>query len=227
MNEGKTLVHMAISAMIGALIISAAVGLITLGYNIWSMFSRQDLASRRLRDYSTYAAFDNALIRGQDAVALIASTEGDPFVVVRLYDASADVDNKYHNPPIIYCNSITETMILTTADNWYDTGNAITTGLFKELTGGETADKAPLVPESGSGKRSFSDSVDTVSYESLQKDFVGRPSYLVNITNDDGTISTETKTGYAMYHSVLIYDSGSSTDIIGILLVEQPPELVK
>ena len=221
MNEAKTLTHMAISVMIGAMILAAAMGLITLGYNIWSMFSKQDLANRRLRDYSTYAAFDNAVVRGQEVVTLIANTEGDPFVVVFKgdFETPGDVTSlwkiNYSNVDYYICNN-TSGVILNKNDNYYPISNNLANDCFKKLTGDDGGDH-PLIPVGVTVSTKNFNATDGTrpTFESLQNDFVVRTAY-----TDGGT----SVPGYAKYHSVLIYDSGSSTDIIGIMLVELPPE---
>ena len=223
MNEAKTLTHMAVSVMIGAMILTAAMGLITLGYNIWSMFSKQDLANRRLRDYSTYAAFDNAVVRGQEVVTLIATTEGDPFVVVFKgnFENTNDVTSKwkinFSNVDCYVCNN-TENVTLNYNDNYYEvsTDDSDIQKCFKDLTGTDGIDHG-LIPEGTSRSKKNFDATDgnQPTFESLQNDFVVRTAYI-----DDG----DSIQGYAKYHSVLIYDSGSSTDIIGVMLVELQPE---
>lgn len=221
MNEAKTLTHMAVSVMIGAMILAAAMGLITLGYNIWSMFSKQDLANRRLRDYSTYAAFDNAVVRGQEVVTLIATTEGDPFVVVFKgnFENSDDVTSEWKiidaNTDYYICNNTTG-VVLNKNDNYYTVSDDLANECFKKLTGDDGADHY-LIPEGGTVSTKNFDATDGTqpTFESLQNDFVVRTAY-----TDGGT----SVPGYAKYHSVLIYDSGSSTDIIGIMLVELQPE---
>lgn len=220
MNEAKSLVHMSVSAMIAALFVGLAVGLITLGYFIWSMFSSQDLASRRLRDYATYAAYDNTVIRGQDAVSLIATTEGDPFVVVFIGDYENETDyNSTLKLQSFYHNSVTQYATLNYNDNYYKCSNASADYCFRKLINEDdhSADK-PVIPEGHSleGNNNFSDG--NVTYSDLQSTFVARTSYYT--VKADGT--KDPVLGYSSFYSVLIYDGNSSTDVVGILLVELP-----
>ena len=218
MNEAKTLVQISVSVMIGAMVLSAAVGLITLGYSMWNMFSKQDLANRRLKEYSTYSAFDNTIVRGQEVVSLIATTEGDPFVAVYKFNGSGYTD---YSQPEIYFNNNTANMTLSYKDNYYAVNNASVDSRFKDLVGDSVDASKPLIPATGRITVNFtpdpSTGLSAPTFKKLQEDFVGRPSYL----KSDGSVVN----GYARYHSVLIYDSGSSTDIVGIMLVEQAPKM--
>lgn len=221
MNEAKSLVHMSVSAMIAALFVGMAVGLITLGYFIWSMFSSQDLANRRLRDYATYAAYDNTIIRGQDAVSLIATTEGDPFVVVFLADnileEATAVDNWKKQG--FYCNSVTETATLNCKDNYYKCSNALADHCFKKLVNLDSPETGvPLIDAGVSTLDPVNFATEDVTYSELQNSFVSRVSYY-EVDADGNKVTTP---GYSTFYSVLIYDGNTSTDVIGILLVELP-----
>ncbi len=212
MDEAKALVHMSIAATFAAMLIAAAVGLISLGYTMWAYFSRQDTANSRMSNYSNYTAFDNTTVRGQEVVQLLES-DLDVFVVI-----FADTTTSSHTLDEV--TSITGYPIAAGCTEYYsdwvprDKGiqasNSITTcrtalSSFKNYTN---------TPWYMAGKENKTKNLKLMSYDKLVEEFTSgilqKP--VAGVANSNS---------YAAFKSVLVYEDDSSTDVAGIVLVRE------
>ena len=207
MDEAKTLVNMAISAMLSAMFIGAAVGIIGIGYLMWGYFARQDSANNAMEKYSYYTTYDNSTVRGQEVLQLIENND-DIFVIILQASAGGNMD-------------ILEVSPSNRAYVWYKSANGAKFPLHTEyikntsLTSNsiKTLNNAlklvyqwtdPTHPNVGS-------ITDLHGYNStdLQKIFLDRTKLGTQDNN------------YAAFKSVLIYADDSSSEISGVVLVKQ------
>lgn len=218
MSEAKTLVHMAITAMFGAVILSCALGLIYVGYNIWSLFSKQEQVNKIMQDHAQYSAFDHTVVRGQEVLSLISATKGELFILC-IGDDSMDL-NKYVRDFVVYnenslppCNW--EDLDITAKNNnkAYDNFSAATADKQGKSVTAFIDDFATSV---GPGL-SWQFGVDPEpSLEDIQKNFINKGIYTLK---KDAEGNTHEENGYAKYNSYLVYESADSSDIVGIILV--------
>ena len=219
MSEAKTLVHMAITAMFGAVILSCALGLIYVGYNIWSLFSKQEQVNKIMQDHAQYSAFDHTVVRGQEVLSLISATKGELFILC-IGDDSKD-KTKFTREFVVYNpNSLPPC-------NWEDLDITAKNNINAyDLFSAETADKqgesvtnfiGDFATKVGTGLSwQFGDTTEP-SLEDIQKNLINQGTYILK-KDADGTSHTEN--GYAKYNSYLVYESADSSDIVGIILVE-------
>ena len=219
MSEAKTLVHMAITAMFGAVILSCALGLIYVGYNIWSLFSKQEQVNKIMQDHAQYSAFDHTVVRGQEVLSLISATKGELFILC-IGDDSKD-KNKFTREFVVYnanslppCNWEDLDITAKNNSNAYNLFSAETANTQGKSVNGFIEDFALSV---GTGLSwQFGDDHEP-SLEDIQKNLINQGTYTLK-KDADGT-STE-ELGYAKYNSFLVYESADSSDIVGIILVE-------
>lgn len=204
MDEAKSLVHMAITALFGVLILAAVLALIAVANLVWRAFSRQNDANRSLREYSKYSAFDGTEVRGQDVIALLHDTQGSPYVIM--------VDSN-NSPKMVAYNQVElPTPInnsIPTTPNAYDEVSAI----LASLTAGQQTVKienlvSAINNTGGTGAFDYTDAASSPQYSMVQEFFLER-----------GNIVSGTS-GYMKYKSYVLYDGDDSTDIVGILLKE-------
>ena len=229
MDEAKTLVHMSISAMFAAMFIAVAVGLISVGYMMWSYFSRQDAADRQMSNYANYTAFDNTVVRGQEVLQLIESND-DIFVVVVNGDDSSSME---------YLEVDTSTKVYTYIpyDYMFDID-------FTKLdtTNSCTACSSALEWLKGTSKlnslKPLDAAYDLCNYTHSQLVSLFTHSTTLNITVNGGSTTSipglgavkEDENGnplesgaYSKFISTLVYDE-SSADIVGIILMRPTAE---
>lgn len=195
MAEAKQLVHMAITTMLAAIFLTVAMGLIGLGYKMWGMFSKQDLANNRLREYSTYSSFDDTTVRGQEVITLMSQCKGDPFVVV--YSRHSG------NTDLVGCcyNGYTSGLLVDTGWEINTSDNMLYAVAMQFLSDhGNTQ----LITATQNADAVWSASNPTL-LDDMQTWFLSRGA--------NGA-------GYVTYKSTLIYDSDNTSDIVGILLLE-------
>lgn len=224
MSEAKTLVHMAITAMFGAVILSCALGLIYVGYNIWSLFSKQEQVNKIMQDHAQYSAFDHTVVRGQEVLSLISATKGELFILC-IGDDSKDL-NKFTREFVVYNpNSLPpcawQDLDITAKNN----SNAY--DKFSDATvnnqDSSVTDFIKTFAESGDAlKWEFGGATEEPSLEDIQKNLINQGTYTLK-KDADGT-STE-ELGYAKYNSFLVYESADSSDIVGIILVEDSSKI--
>lgn len=222
MDEAKSLVHMALTAMFGALIIMAVITLITLGNLMWRAFSRQNDAQRRLQEYSKYSAFDNTVVRGQDVIALMHDTQGSPWIIVT---------DKDYKPISVAFNATEASFIIDTSFCDAQIGNvkAAVTQLkdqhathgseelynYANQAEGETVYGPTTDYEATSGTITFNYTYpDESRYTKIMEFFTSRG---IPAGSDDTSLG-----GYMKYNAYLLYDGDSTSDIVGIICVEQP-----
>lgn len=209
MDEAKSLVHMALTAMFAALIIAAVIALITVGNLMWSAFSRQNAAQRRMQEYSKYSAFDGTEVRGQDVISLLHDTQGSPFVIIAdssvnpisvsfdAVEAEFEIDSNFKNRQSSDITSLLDSVTLS------GTLSSVRS-IANKCEGGTVYDGNNY--ESRVGVKTFNFTApDDDRYNRIQEWFLARGNG-----------------GYLKYKSYLLYDDASTTDIVGILLVEQP-----
>ena len=216
MEEAKTLLHHALSALFAVLILTAVVALISLGNLMWSAFSKQADANRRLREYSKYSAFDGTEVRGQDLLSLLHDTQGSPFIIftdpnggfVNIVVTSVDsninlkTDVSASNLPSVVEPVLNSTVagLVNDAEAAHSYNGDIFTANDDAVKGFLSYDKPSVV--------NFGASV-TFDYAELQEWFLGRGSVIGH------------EPGYLAYDSYILYDNDSTTDIVGIIAVER------
>lgn len=208
MDEAKTLVHMSISAIFAGMILAAAVGLVSVGYTMWSAFSRQDYANQRMSDYANYTAFDNTTIRGQEAIQLIKmAEEEDFFVLIYTSTTGTEMDN-LTVASTCYCYVPENSVALNFDNKKIDTVNSNVT-LKNALT---RFKNGSTVKSLYTSKPISSTDTSYLTTQFLNKSYFGNPSI-------DNT--------YAAFKSVLVYDNDSTTDIAGVILVRESKTTTK
>lgn len=204
MDEAKSLVHMAITALFGVLILAAVLALISVANIVWRAFSRQNDANRSLREYSKYSAFDGTEVRGQDVIALLHDTQGSPYVIM--------VDSSNNTRMVAYNTVELQTSInnsIPTTAHAYDEVYAI----LSHITAGQQTVRienlvTTLNNNGGAGVFDYTDAATSPQYSAVQEFFLERGNAI------SGTA------GYMKYKSYVLYDGDNSTDIVGILLKE-------
>lgn len=218
MDEAKSLVHMSISAVLTAMIIAMAVGLIGLGYTMWAYFSRQETANRRMSEYSNFTAFDNTTVRGQEVMELIES-DLDVFIVI--YNGGA-ISGKTSinemtatgNPVALYYPDLAGikdfdlTTIQTTPANSITTcQNALVK--LKGLAGKDVESASATIPR-----------LNGKTYNELLKIFTSSVNTSGPSLGKPGDPGVETGS-YAAFKSTLVYDNDATTDVVGVVLVRE------
>lgn len=209
MDEAKQLVNMSVAAVFAALFLAAGVALISVGGLLWKSFASQEAANDRVKDYSNYAAYDNQLITGQDAIALINQTltDEEQFVCIVKADLSANpllhdaqIDTAF--TPVLICNSPRYDGLLT--------GGA---------PGGYISDYANEYTGQGILTIDYAiNHLKTLTTTAIPKDSSYRYDSLVSdFTRDD--LFGNGAGGYAQFYSTVLYDLNSSTDVVGYVLV--------
>lgn len=211
---------MSISAVFAALLISAAVGLIGIGYTMWSYFSRQDYANKRMSDYSNYTAFDNTTVRGQEVLQLIES-DLDVFVVIY-----GDTRTTPHSIDDMQAGS---TPIAVSCPLTYDG--------FKCASNFSTSNSnVSCAAALSSYKRDFSGrsvwqwagqtdgNTNTISpsnykYKGYNKLFTAFTSKGLEMPAYDSAGNYIATNSFGAFKSVLIYDNDHTTDIVGVVLI--------
>lgn len=223
MDEAKTLVHLSISAIFSAIFLAVCIGLVTTGAILWSIFSRQDAANAAMHSYARFAAFDNTTVRGQEILQLVESKD-DIFIIIlegtrngssnSIDDMS--IDNNDHS---IYVKLPT----LAEARE-YD----FTNDQFRVNNTNATLQRAQQFCKSQIGKPTYRGrTLNGKSHEELIHLFttthidpvlgLGRPDY------DPATDTVLNSGTYAAYKSMLVYDTDSTSDVIGIVAVREAP----
>lgn len=228
MEEAKTLLHHALSALFGVLILAAVSALIALGYMMWGAFAKQDEANYKLREYAKYSAFDGTTVRGQDVISLLHNTQGQPWVLIMYKNetgtyvpasmiyTSADWDFTI-TTSLLPINADTELSACITALGTTNTPKAIVTN----MCGGTPPGVEAVVHFAADGSLkirapfNFSSDVSKPSYSELQEWFMLRGKEATKTPTSDGIA------GYLPYKSHLVYEDDYSTDVIGIVLIEQ------
>lgn len=230
MDESKTLVNMAISVMFSSLILGAAVGLITIGYMLFSFLSNQDQANKRMHDYVDYTSFDNTIIRGQEAIQLIQS-DYDIFVIV--------FNGKDFNDPAK--GSIRDVKsLMTTGFDGAETSKPVAV-YTSDVEGIRNFDLTKVDPTStdATGQTALNalaslhttpmdlkassdiEDLSTWKYSKLVSAFTdSKDAYGKPIRNKDGVKIQSSS--YAAFHSSLVYAEDGTTDVVGVILVREP-----
>lgn len=82
MTEAKSIWVIVLEVIIALAFLGTIMTVLRISYKLWDNYELSKQNEGIIRNYAEYAAYDNTTIRGQDLVTLIASTQGDPFVVV-------------------------------------------------------------------------------------------------------------------------------------------------
>ena len=231
MEEAKTLLHHALTAMFAVLILGAVMSLITLGYMMWSAFSKQDATNQRLKDYAKFSAFDNTEIRGQEVIALLHNTQGSPWVMV-IEEKKVATTGPYTYTPV--------NIIFTIADSSITFNDSVINAQFsdivqKRLKADDIKNKSILsLASTLSGTAADSIDGSTPLYKHLEPlhkkktamnftSDASRPSYseIQQWFLDRGALASGGSVGgYLPYTSYLVYEDSNSTDIMGIMVIE-------
>lgn len=211
MDESKSLINMAVSAMLSAMFIGVAIGSLSIGYMIWAYMSRQDAANLAMSVYANFTSYDNTTVRGQEVLQLI---ENDEDIFVLILQASAGT-------------SMNDLSINTgkSAYTWYR-GAAKDFELYKAYSQNHTLTMNPIptceralscvynwaTPLSPSAYGGGVNDISELTNAELQKLFLD-PNEL-GIGDHD----------FAAFKSVLIYADDSSCEIAGVVLVKQATE---
>jgi len=225
MDEAKTLTNMAISAILASLFLSAAAGLIALGYNMWSYFSRQDAANNKMSDYVNYTAFDNTTVRGQDVISLLES-DLDIFVIVTLgWGKDTDIENleSVYTVEAVYTSDV--------ADVANFDFSRIDSSSYSNVT---SMKSIKAVQNYGGTPQGFLDNYENiidlnkaVESNNLVKIFtttwMGFPEFGLGRADydaDEGAATANDPNEYDIFKSTLIYNPDVPSEIIGIILTQ-------
>lgn len=205
MDEAKTLVQHFLSALFGVLVLAAVVALLTVGNLLWRALSRQDDANRTLKEYAKYSAFDGTTVRGQDVIALLHDTQGDPFVIIT---------DKDYKPVLTACNGVTKDFDADDYDD--DTHDKGAEVLRQTLVGQSPSTRLDSLGNTNSAAHAiYMEGTSTSAtwynpeYAKIQQWFLDRGQAASGVS------------GYLEYKSYVLYDGGSSATIVGFILVEQ------
>lgn len=226
MDEAKSLVHMSVSAILATLFLTIALGLIGTGYTLWSYFSKQSAADKQMSQYANYTAFDNTVVRGQEVLQLIESTD-DIFVLILSGDGGDDLSNINvgDDPDITYLYAPYDYMLDTNFAG-IDTTNENTTcrNSLTYLKAKETLKALNI--DSNSAKN-----LGNYSHSQLVGLFTNSTDLNVSINN--GSVESTAGLGnyeidnrgnvlnsgeYSEFVSTLVYDEGTA-DVAGVILV--------
>ena len=227
MNEAKSLVNMAVSAMFSTMIIAGCLVLIGLGYTMWSYFSRQDAANQKMKDYVNYVAYDDITIRGQEVISLFQYAENEGLFIALWSDTSGtEMSNLNPGSSVLLYVPDTcpwESIQYSTSDIPTANPNPNVALAYTDTVANITANNR------GAGRTAccftqFENSQGSLSYDKLVRGFTN--SFIAadgsTWTHLGGMDSSNTPTsGYAAYRSYLVYDSETSTDVIGFILLRQ------
>lgn len=214
MEEAKTLLHHALSALFAVLILAAIMALIGLGNLMWRAFSKQADANLRMKEYAKFSAFDGTTVRGQDVIALLHQTQGSPFVVICNNSGgvvnmiATDVDSDYD---IHTCVSATPTALPTVIIGNYCEAVLAVQGLAGGTDAFDVSIKGYLNTDNNTDSKSYINysAADVFRYDEMQEWFLARGAIVSG------------EAGYLPYDSYLLYDSEDSTDIVGVILYER------
>ena len=225
MDEAKSLVHMSVSAILATLFLTIALGLIGTGYTLWSYFSKQSAADKQMSEYANYTAFDNTVVRGQEVLQLIESTD-DIFVLILSGDGSSSLDDigitaefVYLYAPYDYMLDINFEGINTTNENKTCKNSLTWLRNYHNLRALGIVDtsKDNLCNYSHSqlvglftNSTNLNVSINNRPVESTQ----GLGNYEQDPTNGNIVNSGE----YSEFVSTLVYDEGTA-DVAGVILV--------
>lgn len=207
MDEAKTLVNMAITAMLSAMFLGVAVGVIGIGYMMWGYFARQDAANKAMSAYAHFTSYDNTTVRGQEVLQLLENDD-NIFVVIMQAGSGTNINDMTINTgKKMYLwanNDYNKTFKLKQAyvNNTSLTSNAIPT--CQRMLQAIYQWNDPQHPSMGSIE-DISDKTDT----DLEKLFLD-PNELGIGDND-----------FAAFKSTLIYADDSSSEIAGVVLMKQ------
>lgn len=213
MDEAKTLVHMSISSIFAAMFLAAAVGLIGVGYMVWSYFSRQEAANQRMADYANYTAFDNTTIRGQEVLGLLES-DLDLFVIF--------CDGKSNNHSIDNMNTITPKFVyydnVTGVSDFKLDSIAVTTNVNVTC---ENALKRIKQQTNKIPSNLFSDNAKVLNNKSHSQliEFLTDTTHGMGAIRLDNNGNVFNTNSYAAFKSTLVYAEDGTTDVVGIILV--------
>lgn len=207
MDEAKTLVNMAITAMLSAMFLGVAVGVIGIGYMMWGYFARQDAANKAMSAYAHFTSYDNTTVRGQEVLQLLENDD-NIFVVIMQAGSGTNINDMTINTgKKMYLwanNDYNKTFKLKQAyvSNTSLTSNAIPT--CQRMLQAIYQWNDPQHPAMGSIE-DISNKTDT----DLEKLFLD-PNELGIGDND-----------FAAFKSTLIYADDSSSEIAGVVLMKQ------
>lgn len=207
MDEAKTLVNMAITAMLSAMFLGVAVGVIGIGYMMWGYFARQDAANKAMSAYAHFTSYDNTTVRGQEVLQLLENDD-NIFVVIMQAGSGTNINDMTINTGkkmYLWANSdYNKNFKLKQAyiNNTSLTNNAIPTCQRMLQSIYQWTD--PQHPSMGSIE-DISNKTDT----DLEKLFLD-PNELGIGDND-----------FAAFKSTLIYADDSSSEIAGVVLMKQ------
>lgn len=212
MDEAKSLVHMAMTALFGVLILAAVLALITVANLVWRAFSKQNDANRSLREYAKYSAFDGTEVRGQDVISLLHDTQGSPYVLM-VYKR----DGSYHTRMVAYNDTESTTTLNNSIPTTPGSDDTVRT-ILGNVCGGLTVTISDVINSLPSGGSDVAAAFDYTSsalaprYSDVQEFFLERGNFRSGVS------------GYLKYKSYVLYDGDNSTDIVGILLEEMDVE---
>lgn len=220
MNEAKSLVNMSISAIFSTMILSAVLVLMGIGYTMWSYFSRQDAANQRMKDYVNYVAYDDSTIRGQEVVSLIQYAEQEGYFVAIYPNTTGSIMSSL-------IPSSTAHVYIPNTCPWESIKESRTSipvppnnSQLQQVYNKVIADIGTTSRSTSSGNsyccfQKLVNSDGTLNYEKLVQAFTNNYSTWTHLGNPNGEHT------YAAYRSYLVYDSDTSTDVIGFVLLRQ------
>ncbi len=222
MDEAKSLVHMAVSALFASMILAAAVGLIHIGYSMWSYFSRQETANERMSTYANYTAFDNTTVRGQEVIQLIES-DPDLFVVIfndtktslhSIDNMSTDASNadSYYYPDLSGIKDYDLSLV-----NTVNTNVSCKAGLSALRGTGTFESKFPSTSAKYLNNYDYNKLVTI--FTSSKTSVGGMPTLGKPVVNDANQLIESGS--YAAFKSSLVYAEDGTTDVVGVVLVRE------
>lgn len=227
MNEAKSLVNMAVSAIFSVMIIAGVLVLVGLGYTMWAYFSRQDAANQQMKDYVNYVAYDDATILGQEVISLFQYSEQEGLFIALWSDtAGTEMSNLNCGSNVhIYVPDACPWESIKANSSRIPTSNVnanIETAYINTVNSINANANAR-----GSGRTAccfnqFKNGIGELSYDKLVQGFTNNYPASGAWTHLGGMDATGAPTkGYAAYRSYLVYDSETSTDVVGFILLRQ------
>ena len=221
MDEAKTLIHLSVSSIFSAVLLAVCVSLIATGNYMWSVFARQDQSNKAMQNYAKFTAFDNAVVRGQEIMQLVESSE-DIFVIILEGESGVNINNMtIHNSNDSIYYKVPQ---LEAARDYNFTDES-----FRVNNTNNTLNQAQLFCKTALGRPATRGiSMNNKSHDELVRMFtlmhvdghigLGKPDM------DPDTGATLNSGTYAAFKTMLVYDTDATSDIVGVVAVREATE---
>lgn len=209
MDEAKTLVYNSVSALFTAMLLGAVFALISVGYMMWTYFSRQDAANARLSYYSNLTAYDNQTLSGADVLSLLSHADEYGLFVI-FFDSNPGSETVFDNVNSVSWHDQKFVFYDPDGDAAY---NLVDPPNFENSLPICDAAVDQVVTMLGSG--SINNLSGATNLHGLSK------AQLIELftTNTTDGLGSLTSDGYAAFKMALVYANDGTTDVSGIVAV--------